>query len=184
MKMFSIALLFLVAEGVVSLKCPAKKDAEVLILGAGMAGITAARTLHDSGITNIKILEANSERIGGRMRNASLMGVQVETGAYWIHESPENLQTTRGPRVNPIWTLARDPSKCFTKVLKGYYSNESEYMDTNSTGQYNLVNAEPVIEEYEEIFYNKIFYNKIFENDSDISVRDALKYKGWNPDTP
>ena len=176
--MLWIALLFLVAEGVLSLECPAVKDAEVLILGAGMAGITAARTLHDSGITNIKILEANSERIGGRMRNASLMGVQVETGAYWIHESPENLQPIRGPRVNPIWTLARDPSKCFAEVLKGYYSDESEYMDTNSTGQYNVVNAGPVVEEYEEIFYNKIF-----ENDSDISVRDALRYEGWNPDT-
>ncbi|XP_011406886.1 PREDICTED: polyamine oxidase-like [Amphimedon queenslandica] len=178
MKMFSIALLFLVAEGVVSLECPAQKDAEVLILGAGMAGITAARTLHDSGITNIKILEANSKRIGGRMRNVSFMGVQVETGAYWIHEMPENPQTIGGPGVNPIWTLARDPSKCFAEVLKGNYTGESEYMDTNSTGNYNVVNAEPVIEEY-----NEIFFDKIFENDSDISVRDALRYEGWNPDT-
>ena len=175
--MLWVALLFLVAEGVLSLECPAQKDAEVLILGAGMAGITAARTLHDSGITNIKILEANSERIGGRMRNASLMGIQVETGAYWIHESPENLQPIGGPRVNPIWTLARDPSKCFAEVLKGNYSDESEYMDTNSTGQYNVVDARSIIEEFDKLF------DKIFENDSDISIRDALRYEGWNPDT-
>ena len=177
-KMLWIALLFLAADGVVSLECPAQKDAEVLILGAGMAGLTAARTLHDSGITNIKILEANSERIGGRMRNVSFMGVQVETGAYWIHESPENPQRISGPRVNPIWILARDPSKCFAEVIQGHYTSEYEYMDANNTGQYNVVDVGPIVEEY-----NEIFFNKIFENDSDISVGDALRYEGWNPDT-
>ena len=32
-------------------------DAEVLILGAGMSGISAARTLYDNGVTDFVILE-------------------------------------------------------------------------------------------------------------------------------
>ena len=37
------------------------QDADVLILGAGMAGIAAAKTLSDSGVTNFVILEARDE---------------------------------------------------------------------------------------------------------------------------
>ncbi|XP_011408700.1 PREDICTED: polyamine oxidase-like [Amphimedon queenslandica] len=50
-------------------------------------------------------------------------------------------------------------------------------MDTNSTGQYNVVDARSVTEEFDKLF------DKIFENKSNISVGDALRYEGWNPDT-
>lgn len=43
-----------------------KEDASVLILGGGVAGVIAARELHDKGITNFKIVEARGE-LGGRM---------------------------------------------------------------------------------------------------------------------
>ena len=55
-------------------------DVDVLIMGAGMAGITAAKTLYDGGVTNILILEG-TDRIGGRIRNAEFGGVTVELGA-------------------------------------------------------------------------------------------------------
>jgi polyamine oxidase len=42
------------------------KGATVLILGGGVAGVIAARTLHEKGITNFKIVEARDE-LGGRM---------------------------------------------------------------------------------------------------------------------
>ena len=48
-------------------------DADVLILGAGMSGIAAAKTLNDNGVTNFIILEARNE-IGGRMRAADFAG--------------------------------------------------------------------------------------------------------------
>jgi len=46
-------------------------DANVLILGAGMAGIAAAKTLDENGVTNFVILEA-CEEFGGRMRSAEI----------------------------------------------------------------------------------------------------------------
>lgn len=55
-----------------------------IVIGAGMAGITAARRLHDAGC-RVTVLEAR-ERIGGRiwsLRDAS--GTTLELGASWIH---------------------------------------------------------------------------------------------------
>lgn len=50
----------------VSRETEVNKDASVLILGGGVAGVIAARELHAKGITNFKIVEARDE-LGGRM---------------------------------------------------------------------------------------------------------------------
>ncbi|KAJ0982225.1 hypothetical protein J5N97_010480 [Dioscorea zingiberensis] len=73
-------------------------DPSVIIVGAGMSGIMAAKTLSDAGITNIKILEA-TDHIGGRMHKVSFAGLNVEAGANWV-------EGVNGKEVNPIWTLA------------------------------------------------------------------------------
>lgn len=43
-----------------------KKDAKIVIVGAGAAGIAAATKLHKHGFKNVKVLEAKN-RIGGRI---------------------------------------------------------------------------------------------------------------------
>lgn len=45
-------------------KCPIK--CKVIIIGAGMAGLSAANHLIKNGISNFKILEARN-RVGGRI---------------------------------------------------------------------------------------------------------------------
>ena len=62
---------------------------KVLILGAGLSGITAAKTLYDQGVTDFLVLEGQSY-IGGRITQASFAGVKVEMGANWIHHSDQN----------------------------------------------------------------------------------------------
>jgi monoamine oxidase len=58
--------------------------ADVIVIGAGMAGITAARELCERGIT-VAVLEAR-ERIGGRLWSIrDLGGAPVEAGAEFIH---------------------------------------------------------------------------------------------------
>ncbi|KAL3882770.1 hypothetical protein ACJMK2_029077 [Sinanodonta woodiana] len=46
----------------------------ILILGAGMAGITTAKALHDKGYDNFIILEG-SNRVGGRMKEVTIGGI-------------------------------------------------------------------------------------------------------------
>jgi monoamine oxidase len=56
----------------------------ILILGAGMAGLAAARDLHDAGVP-VTVLEAR-DRLGGRVyTNRRFAGIPVEFGAEFIH---------------------------------------------------------------------------------------------------
>jgi monoamine oxidase len=58
-------------------------DTDVVVIGAGLAGLTAARVLRASG-RNVAVLEAR-ERVGGRVLNHTFDdGTTVEVGGQWI----------------------------------------------------------------------------------------------------
>lgn len=65
------------------------KELDVIIIGAGMAGLTAARTLAEAGI-RVTLLEARS-RIGGRILTHRSGGQPIELGAEFIHGRPPEL---------------------------------------------------------------------------------------------
>jgi monoamine oxidase len=59
-------------------------DVDVLVVGAGIAGLAAARALQDEDYEVI-VLEAR-DRIGGRIwTNRTLDGIALDMGASWIH---------------------------------------------------------------------------------------------------
>ena len=64
---------------------------EVIIIGAGIAGLTCARKLSKhAGQINLTVLEA-SNRIGGRARtHFADDGTILELGAHYIHGTVEN----------------------------------------------------------------------------------------------
>ncbi|MBQ0961187.1 FAD-dependent oxidoreductase [Ideonella sp. 4Y11] len=75
----------------------AASAAPVLVIGAGMAGLIAARRLHDAGVA-VTVLEAR-ERIGGRIHTSRLWpDLTVDLGASWIH----------GTQSNPLTALAAE----------------------------------------------------------------------------
>ena len=84
---------------------------KVLILGTGAAGITAAKTLYDKGITDFLVLEAQ-DYIGGRMKQVPFAGLKIEEIANWIHfvEEEDN-------PLLPLWKKYR---------LRGHLSNYSD----------------------------------------------------------
>ncbi|GLW27807.1 flavin monoamine oxidase family protein [Actinoplanes regularis] len=60
----------------------------VAVVGAGMAGLGAARTLHDLG-RDILIWEAR-DRIGGRTAGVEVAGGTFDLGANWLQQYEEN----------------------------------------------------------------------------------------------
>lgn len=74
---------------------------KVAILGGGMAGTIAARTLAEANLSDFVIVEARHE-LGGRMMSAEFAGQTVEQGANWIQGTRNNVTGES----NPIWELA------------------------------------------------------------------------------
>lgn len=62
--------------------------AKTIIIGAGMAGLIAARTLVDAGHEAV-VLEARA-RVGGRTHTDRSLGVHADLGASWIHGTDGN----------------------------------------------------------------------------------------------
>ena len=68
---------------------------QVLVIGAGIAGIAAARRLRATGF-QVRVLEGRT-RMGGRIWTDDSLGCPVDLGASWIH----------GVRGNPLTEIAR-----------------------------------------------------------------------------
>ncbi len=82
--------------------------AEIVVVGAGVAGLAAARTLVDAG-KHVTVLEGR-DRIGGRIWTDRSLGTPFDLGASWIH----------GVDDNPITKLAK---KIGARTKKSSYDN-------------------------------------------------------------
>ena len=83
----------------------------VLVVGAGLAGLTAARVLHDTGF-DVVVVEAR-HRIGGRVwTDRDLFGVPCERGATWIHRAEFNPMTTFAHNLGLSVALPSEPRSC------------------------------------------------------------------------
>jgi monoamine oxidase len=76
----------------------------VLVVGAGMAGLTFANALRNAGV-EVLVLEAR-ERIGGRLWTRDVGGVPIDFGGSWIHD----------PKGNPMSAFADQAGVARTPV--------------------------------------------------------------------
>ncbi|KAI8237465.1 Polyamine oxidase [Colletotrichum sp. SAR 10_77] len=154
---------------------------QVAILGAGLAGITAAKVLDDAGIKNFTIVEYN-DRIGGRVYNRAF-GRQpnsdepyfVELGANWV-------QGTENPaEENPILTLVKKYN------LTNTPSDFSNLTVFDETGQVHPGRLSGRFKELQSLYDNateEYQYDAgeiILQNQLDRSARAGLAIAGWKP---
>lgn len=71
---------------------PNQSPFNVIVVGAGMAGLVAARLLHDSGC-HVTVLEARN-RLGGRIWTDQRWGAPCDLGASWVHGADHNPLST------------------------------------------------------------------------------------------
>jgi monoamine oxidase len=68
-----------------------KSEIDVVVIGAGIAGLATARGLAETGL-RVELLEA-AERVGGRVHTIRIAGsdLPVELGAEFVHGRPQEL---------------------------------------------------------------------------------------------
>lgn len=81
-------------------------DYDVAVIGAGAAGIAAARRLTAAG-RSVVILEA-SDRVGGRAWTIELAGMPLDMGCGWLHSAERNPLVAIGHETG--FTIERGPT--------------------------------------------------------------------------
>lgn len=149
-------------------ECQSKTDTyDVLVVGGGIAGLSAATTLRKNGIEKILILEA-ADRIGGRVWTEDPWGSKLEMGASWIHgiENSPTFELMKEMNVTIQPTIYR--SSCPTCKM-----NSMALYDQNGKRLSNeeLTQLQHLADEFE------IYLDKIPEHDGSkgLTFLDALK---------
>ncbi|KIJ18181.1 hypothetical protein PAXINDRAFT_167435 [Paxillus involutus ATCC 200175] len=166
------------AQNVTNTTAPASASnhTTVLILGGGMAGIIAARTLHEQGVDDFIILEAKTE-LGGRMipKAFGITGRQVvvEMGPNWI----QGTQQGNGP-ANPIWELALKHN--LSTVYNDLYGSMTTY-DFNGYNNYTDTFNDAV-----DTFAQAtvVAGQRLQDGEVDMSLKSAYGIMGVSPKTP
>jgi monoamine oxidase len=127
-------------------------DKKVIVIGAGISGLAAAKKLTQQGFS-VVILEAQN-KVGGRLRTDRSLGVAFDEGASWIH----------GPNGNPITDLAAaSGANTFltdNDNVEVYDINGTQYSDndlTNAENQFEnaldaVVNAGNQTQSFQTVF--------------------------------
>ncbi|KAF4588706.1 hypothetical protein EYR40_010260 [Pleurotus pulmonarius] len=146
-----------------------QSNPRVLILGGGVAGIIAARTLHQNGLENFLIIEARDE-IGGRLRSHTFgNGTTIELGANWV----QGTQVGHGPS-NPIWDLAR---KHNVSTVFNDYSSITTYDGAGLVNYTNIVDdATDNLDKITELAGERVTSNLI-----DLNARAGYSLVGAKP---
>ena len=136
-----------------------KSNCQLLIIGAGAAGIGAARAAACAGIDYLAV-EA-SHRVGGRGLTEKLApGIPWDLGCHWLHSGS----------INPLASVARELGVHYDTVhpSRGFYMNGTRLPDAE-------------VAEYEQFCTN--IWNKITDTAKcDIALIDLIDHDSkWAP---
>lgn len=96
------------------------------MVGAGLAGVSAASRLVENGYTNVIILEAGN-RMGGRIDTVPFGDSVVDLGGQWLHLGPGSVLFDM---VAPYGVLDETPHEFFIgDVVSSEWEMNSDYND-------------------------------------------------------
>jgi len=100
-----------------------RSEPDVAVIGAGAAGIGAARRLGEAGSVSVLVLEAR-DRVGGRVHTIAPAGFPLDRGAEWLHSADRN-------PLSPIaqhhgFSVHRRPPEWTTRLRRSGASLEAE----------------------------------------------------------
>jgi monoamine oxidase len=96
---------------------------DALIIGGGIAGLTAARHLTEAGL-RIALLEAKN-RLGGRIYTQSTAEYPVELGAEFVHGRPEEILALAAEGAVPIVPVQGS----FRRKINGKWAESGHLME-------------------------------------------------------
>ena len=99
----------------------------VIIVGAGISGLAAAKKLKENGF-NVIVLEAQS-KVGGRLKTNRSLGVAFDEGASWIHGTAGNPITSLAQQAG-MNTAFTDDESILAYDLGGVLHSDSNFSDT------------------------------------------------------
>src|SRR4029077_798384 len=98
-------------------------DVDVAVIGAGAAGIGAARRLCQAGTVSVLALEAR-DRVGGRVHTVAPAGFPLDRGAEWLHSADRNPLSPIAPHLG--FTVHRRPPEWTTRLRRSGETIEAE----------------------------------------------------------
>jgi monoamine oxidase len=98
-------------------------EVDVAVIGAGAAGIGAARRLGKSGSVSVLVLEAR-DRIGGRVHTIAPAGFPLDRGAEWLHSADRNPLSPIAQRLG--FSVHRRPPEWVSRLRRSGESLEAE----------------------------------------------------------
>jgi monoamine oxidase len=98
-------------------------DVDVAVIGAGAAGIGAARRLREAGTASIVVLEAR-ERVGGRVHTIAPAGFPLDRGAEWLHSADRNPLSPIAQHLG--FSVHRRPPEWTTRLRRSGETIETE----------------------------------------------------------
>ncbi|XP_076871719.1 spermine oxidase [Brachyhypopomus gauderio] len=122
----------------------------IVVIGAGLAGLAAAKTLLENGFTNVTVLEA-SDRIGGRVQSVQFGKATLELGATWIH----------GANGNPIYHLAEDSGLLEQTTEEERSVGRISLYTRNGVAHYQTNSGQRIPKDLVEEFSD--LYNEVYE---------------------
>jgi monoamine oxidase len=137
-----------------------KNGKSVIIIGAGISGLAAAKKLKENGF-DVTVLEAQN-KVGGRLRTDRRLGFAFDEGASWIHGIDGNPITNLAQQAG-MKTAFTDDDSLVCYDINGVLRNDTSFENTEADFEAMLSTLKTngnATQSFETVF-NSLYPNRV-----------------------